>query len=279
MEISFCNADDKGYQERLNRLLKPIFLDFKFWYDLRLWDSNYESYSIMENDEIVSNICVYKTEVLLYGKRYQALSVGAVATAEAYRGKGYARRIMEHIIGKYPDMPMYLSANETVLDFYPRFGFERVVEHLPVANYRIDNDLLAHMIRFDNPKVWEYVYNRKNFSSVLDCENTASINLFHIYLAPLKECIYEIPELQTMVIAEQERDVLRIAGVFSLAEIAFSDLVKYLPFRNVSVIEFGFMPCWKDLEYEMRAVETDPLFVRGVRCDPGKVKFPDLSFT
>ena len=54
MKISFCNGNDKEYQFMLNNLLKNIFLDFQFWYDLNLWDENYESYSIIENNEIVS---------------------------------------------------------------------------------------------------------------------------------------------------------------------------------------------------------------------------------
>lgn len=279
MQISFCNSNDKHYQRLLNDLLTPIFLDFKFWYDLNLWDSNYESYSIMKNDKIISNICVYKTDILLNGKKYPALSVGAVATEEEYKGKGYSRRIMEHIINKYPDVPMYLSANETVIDFYPRFGFERIFEKLPVAQFKIHNEAEPRKLVFDDQKVWDYVYKRNNYSSKLDCLNTASINLFHIHLGYLKDCIYDIPELDTIIIAEQNEGILRIIGVFSLRDIAFENLAKYLPFKNVSKIEFGFIPYWNDLEFEMNTYETDPLFVRNVKCELGDFKFPELSVT
>lgn len=37
------------------------------------------------------------------------------------------------------------------------------------------------------------------------------------------------------------------------------------------------MPCWPDIHYTMQEYETDPLFVRGVRCDLGDFKFPELS--
>lgn len=37
-DIVFNNSNDKEYQALLNKLLKDIFLDFKFWYDLNLWD-------------------------------------------------------------------------------------------------------------------------------------------------------------------------------------------------------------------------------------------------
>ena len=125
MEISFCNSNDKKYQSMLNRLLKDIFLDFQFYYDLDLWNENYESYSIIKDGEMLSNICVLKTKLQFLGKEYSALSIGAVATKEEYRAKGLSRILLEHIIEKYKDVPMYLYANETVLDFYPKFGFKR----------------------------------------------------------------------------------------------------------------------------------------------------------
>ena len=71
MQIHFCNSNDKEYQKRLNAFIAPIFLDFQFWYDLNLWDENYESYSIMQDDEIVSNLCLYKTEIVINGKKLQ----------------------------------------------------------------------------------------------------------------------------------------------------------------------------------------------------------------
>jgi len=279
MKILFCNENDKDYQYKLNNFLSPIFLDFSFWYNLNLWDSNYESYSIMQNEEIVSNICIYKANILFKNRQYMALSVGAVATKYEHRGKGYARFIMEHIIEKYPDMPMYLSANETVTGFYPRFAFERVIEKLPVAQFKVHNDIKARKIRFDNPVIWNYIYNRINYSSELDCLNTESINLFHIYWGYLHDCIYEIPELKTLIVARQNKTVLKIISVYSLKDISFQDLANQLPFQHVSLIEFGFMPYWNDLEYEMRFYDTDPLFVRGIKCELGDFKFPELSIT
>lgn len=70
-----------------------------------------------------------------------ALSLGAVATKKEYRGKGYIRVLMEHIINKYNNIPMYLFANDSVVDFYPRFGFTRTYEKLPVYECDINNEI------------------------------------------------------------------------------------------------------------------------------------------
>ena len=263
----------------LNILLRDIFLDFQFWYDLNLWDENYESYAIVENDKIVSNICIYKTRLVFDKKQYQALSIGAVATRKEFRGKGYSRILMEHIINKYEGVPMYLSGNNSVVDFYPKFGFISTYEKLPVYKCEINNDKVPQRLRYNDQKVLEYVYNRINYSQKLDCLNTFSINIFHIYSGYLKNLIYEIPDIDTMIIAKQIDSTLKLIGVFSLKEIRFFDLLKRLPFDNINRIEFGFMPYWGDIKYTMQEYETDPLFIKNISCDLGDYKFPELSIT
>ncbi len=38
---------------------------------------------------------------------------------------------MEYIIDKYQRIPMFLSADDSVVDFYPKFGFSRAYDKLP----------------------------------------------------------------------------------------------------------------------------------------------------
>lgn len=279
MKISLCNSNDKEYQKKLNKLLNRVFLDFKFWYDLDLWDENYESYSISVGDEIVSNICIYKTQVIFEGKRQLALSVGAVATKKEYRGKGLSRKIMEHIIKKYDGVPMYLSANEDVVEFYPKFGFERAFEKSPVMDIDINNLHEAKKLKYDDEKVKDYIYSRTNYSSEMDCLNTASINLFHIHLGYLKDYIYELNDIKTMIVAYKTDETLKIKAIYSSGEVTFNELVENLPFKDVKKIEFGFLPTYENLDYYMEDNEADPWFIRNVSCDISSIKFPELSMT
>lgn len=279
MHISFCNSNDKEYQKKLNSLLAPIFLDFKFWYDLDLWDENYESYSIIENGEMLSNICLYKTEIIFEGKVCQALSMGGVATKEGHTGKGYSRILMEHILKKYNNTPIYLSANEDVIDFYPKFGFKQIYEKLPVYNTLINNNLTPVRLTYNDPKVSHYIKTRMNFSHKMDCLNTYPINMFHIHAGYLKNCIYEIFELECLVIAHCNKETLHIMGIFSAHQIDFDKLSIYLPFQNITRIEFGFMPDNLNIDYVMEEYEADPIFIKNFKCDLGNFKFPELSET
>jgi len=279
MPIVFCNSNDKTYQRGLNALLSQVFFDFSFWYDLNLWDERYESYAIVEDGRFVSNICVFKTRILWRGRPCLALSLGAVCTDPQYRGRGHARTLMEHVLGRYPDTPMYLSANEGVLDFYPRFGFRRVFEKQPALACSIDNDCRPVRLAFDDPKVTAYVRGRRIFSTIVDCANADTVTLFHIHLGPYKDCLYELADCGVLLVASQEEETLSLHGAFAPRPVAWSELVPRLPFAGVRRVEFGFAPDVLGAPFHWEEVAGDPLFVRGVDCDLGDFKFPDLCFT
>ncbi|MGB3368021.1 MAG: hypothetical protein WBA54_11060, partial [Acidaminobacteraceae bacterium] len=158
-------------------------------------------------------------------------------------------------------------------------GFERAYEKSPVINIEVDNDIHTKKLKFDDDKVKKYIYNRVNYSSQLDCLNTASINMFHIHLGYLKDHIYELEEVKTMIVAYQSDETLKIKAIYSLVEISFLDLVKSLPFKGIKKIEFGFMPTYENLNLSMEEDDADPWFVRNISCDISNIKFPELSMT
>ncbi len=280
MDFVFCNSNDKDYQKKLNRFLKEIFLDFQFWYDLDLWDHNYESYAIEEDGEIVSNVCVYKTRILFREKEYDALSVGAVATREDYRGRGYAKLLMNRVMDAYLNRPVYLFANENALGFYEKLGFKRQYEKIPVLGYEIDNlELPERKLRHDDPRVYDSVFGNRSFSRELDCINTGSVNLFHLYSGEWDGCIYQIPEIETIVVAKKEGEELLLQGVFSKKRISFSEMAQKLPFSGVKRVRLSFMPQWDDVTFRMEERPGDSLFVKNIDCDLGDFKFPELSTT
>lgn len=279
MQISFCNQNDIQYEAMLNDFLKEVFFDFQFWFDLHLWDQSYESYSVVENGRILSNICIFKTLIQFEGKPYTALSLGAVGTRDTHRGKGLSRMLMEHILRKYQDVPMYLSANESVLDFYPRFGFKRVYDMQPVVTCEVDNTALPCPLAVDDPKVRAYVYERQNYAWKLDCLNTQCIQMFHIHSGAFNGCLFELPELSAMIIASQQEEILLLHAVYSRKDVPFEALKACLSFQGVKKIVLGFTPHWTDLRYDMHPNEQEIIFARGVCRDLGKWKFPELSFT
>ena len=282
MPITMQNHNDPAYEALFNELMEQTFgFSFAPWHALGLWDEQYESYSIIEGGVMLANICVFKRELLIYGRPQLTLQLGAVATRKAHRGQGLSRRIMEHILAKYPCMPAVLSANENVTEFYPRFGFRLAVDMCPTMAYAIHNHHIAPEKRaFTDQIVRESVWNRRNYSRVFDSINAPSVRMFHL-LFDYADDIYAIPEYSAIVVANQTEDKLFIADVMSEGELAWADLAKALPFAGVRKVEFGFcpdrlgvVPDWSPLDGH-----KDPYFIRGDWEMPENARFPVMDFT
>lgn len=280
MRLLFCNRNDPAYEDKLNALLKKVFFNFRFWYDLGLWDERYESHALESEGKIVSNVCVFKSRLFIHGKEHPALSFGAVATHPEYRGRGLSRMLMERVIGRYGEMPMYLSANEEVLDFYPRFGFRQAQEKVPAISCRIDNDVAPRRMAYDAPEVFGFFKNRRGCSRIFDCRGMETVNMFHVHSGSLKDCIYTLPELGAMVIARQNGETLRLLDVVSDKSLKFEDVKPYLPFKGIRRVEFAFMPDWLEVPYTMEPCgEKIFFFGRGFPCEFYDFKFPELALT
>ena len=87
-------------------------------------------YSVVVDGAVAANVSVNRTDFVLDGEKKRFIQLGTVMTDERYRGRGMIRRLMAEVerdcAGKADGV--YLFANGTVLDFYPKFGFRRAAE-------------------------------------------------------------------------------------------------------------------------------------------------------
>lgn len=106
------------------------------WRDRSGWTRDYEVFAITDDGNIVSTIGRTRLHMVVDGKDRVGYQLGAVATLESYRRQGLARRLMEWMIDELdkPDQPIILFANNSVLDFYPRFGFRRIPQQRSFAS-------------------------------------------------------------------------------------------------------------------------------------------------
>ena len=120
-----------SYKESFNDLAKMVFgIDFQKWYEKGCWNDHYVCYSYLHNEQVIANASINKMTVVWNGKEYNAIQIGTVMTHPDYRNQGLSGKLMNHILEKYENETdfIYLFANDTVLDFYPKFGFEKVQE-------------------------------------------------------------------------------------------------------------------------------------------------------
>jgi len=282
MKITVNNKNDTAYESMFDGLIKEVFgFSFAPWFERKLWDNNYTSYSIIENGYMLSNICVFKSELLINGEKAPAIQLGAVATRSDARGKGLSRHLIEHVLSQYPDTLAYLFANASVIDFYPQFGFHQVQTYKPEISVAINNDsATAIKCGLDDTVLQKAVYNRSVYSNLVDCTNSQSIQMFHLLMLYPND-IYYLPRCKTIVIATKKDSRLFIADVIAEHSLTFDKLIAELPFSGIYTVEFGFCPDWLDVSptWKPAGMKTDPFFIKGGWKLPEKFCFPLTSTT
>ncbi|MDR0949964.1 MAG: GNAT family N-acetyltransferase [Lachnospiraceae bacterium] len=282
MQITMNNHNDKAYEKLFGEHIQDIFcFSFTPWFERKLWDEYYESYSVIENDKMIANICIFKTDMRVQGKPFYALQFGGVSVRKEERGRGLSRLLMEHILAKYQNVPMFLGANSSVTEFYQRFGFRPVQTYYPKIQAVIDNSKCDTIkLNPDDHKIKQAIQNRTMHSNILDSLNTQSIQMFHLLL-DFSDAIYYLPGHDTIVVAEQKEDKLLIADVIARKPISFGILQKELPFKAVQCVEFGFCPDWLGVtpQWEPIDMAQEPYFILGEWDLPEQFRFPIMAET
>lgn len=81
LKITMSSRNDSAYEAVLDDLIRETFgFSFMPWFEQKLWDERYESYSIINGGEMLANVCIFKTDMLVSGRKTRAHQFGAVAT-------------------------------------------------------------------------------------------------------------------------------------------------------------------------------------------------------
>ncbi len=113
-------------RESFNQLTEKTFcFNFRDWYRFGFWGEKYDPHSFLEGDRVIANISVNQMSFMTRGEQKNYIQLGTVMTDKDYRGQGLARCLMEKVLTLYQDSVdgIYLFGNDSVLDFYPKFGF------------------------------------------------------------------------------------------------------------------------------------------------------------
>lgn len=274
--ISFHNRNNKNYEEHFNKLVKKVFgFDFRHWFDLEVWDETYESYGLWSNECLVAHVAVSKMELLLNDRLCPVNQISAVATDPDYRGRGLQKILFNHIWSKYPETPFLLFANDTVLDFYPRFGFKRARDKTAVADVSINNN---HPGQCATPvECRSIVENNVYRSRIFDCANNNCIRLFHLF-GEYADKLYRLGN--TVIAAEVIGDTLKISDMFSSSHVSWSELIAVLPFKGIKRVEFGFCPDNLGIDYHWEDTSQDNyLFVKNLNGLPDDFAFSEFIRT
>ncbi|MBC2070828.1 GNAT family N-acetyltransferase [Listeria seeligeri] len=263
--------DNELYRKTFNDLAESTFdINFEEWYKHGFWNDKYVCYSYLDKNKVIANVSINKMDLIYQGNDYRALQIGTVMTHPDYRNQGLAQELINHVISKYEQDYdfFYLFANDTVLDFYPKFGFERVQESsftvdatsLKKRNYKIKK--LNPDDELDFQLISRIVSNRVPLSSILDVKNSEDLLMFYLLIA-LRDAIYYIEELDAIVLYEQEEEDLYVLDIISTKKLDIVEVLGFLANKKIETIHVSFTPEKNKYIDAAYIIETeDMLFIR-----------------
>ncbi|UDF17478.1 GNAT family N-acetyltransferase [Bacillus pumilus] len=238
-------------KESFNKLAINTFdLDFSDWYKRGYWDKKYIPYSFVHHGKVISNASVYLMTLIIDGKTYRAVQIGTVMTDQAYRHKGLATKLMEHIMDTYEhdcDL-IFLFANETVLDFYPKFGFTRYHESefsLDISKSAIhikkDMRLKQLTLEHDLPLLEQFAEKRQTGSKKLDAKHHGSLLMFYFTLV-WPDALFYIEALDTIVLMNEENETIHVFDIIFLEPQNIEEVVAHIVNETTEKVMFYFTP-------------------------------------
>ena len=299
--------DNDALRASFNRLAQATFgLTFEDWYQNGHWREHYIPYSMVKDGEVVANVSVNHMEMLVDGEQKLFLQLGTVMTAKDHRNQGLIRKIMEEIEKDYAGKVdgMHLFANDSVLDFYPKFGFRKAREYQyskvlnktngSAENRASEKELIMQKadgecgiptmqpVVMNTKDAWDTLENaiRKNtFHSRLDMVNYSELYMFYVTQF-MQENVYYDKSMDAYAIAEIEEGELLLHAVFTSRKIDLDDVIKAFG-NDIDKVILGFAPT-DTTGYDCAELQEDDttLFVKGegtVGFDERKFMFPTLS--
>jgi predicted GNAT family N-acyltransferase len=267
-----CDYKDiDQYRLSFNKLANHTFgIDFEKWYQHGFWNNTYVCYSYIDHNEVISNVSVSKLNVIIDGKEHKALQVGTVMTRPDYRGNGLSRSLMEIVLKEYEPQCdfIYLFANKTVLEFYPKFGFQRMEQcHFSTDVGLKKGNGKARKLDITNEDDREIVrklsQERIPVSQILSVKNGGAIlawYCFNVY----NENLYYLKEDDVMVIYNIEGEVLHLYDIVSRNKIELNHILEKIIDNKVKKVIFYYTPDYAGIQLHQEVCNDsdDTLFVK-----------------
>jgi hypothetical protein len=240
-------------------------------------------FALFENGRALSILNATSSTLLLGDHRIRAVQFGTVATDPQFRHRGLSRRLIQEVINQYratADL-FFLYANDSVLDFYPKLGFERVEETQFILPLKPQT---GNRLRKLDPKVpadRKLIFNR--FDRRIPLSGVCGIDDYRLLakwyaLTFFAENLWYRQDADVLLVASAEDSRILIQDVVTPNPVPgfFDDFA--WPGSAEAALQFipdqfrgNFVPT--------RAADGDTLFVHG-RLPPGHpVKIPVLAHT
>ena len=257
-------------------------MDFSTWKNAGCYDGSYIPHSFVHEGRIIANVSVTKTEMMIKGEEVKGIQIGTVMTDPLFRGQGLSRKLIEYVLEEYSYAEMfYLFANDSVLDFYPKFGFISSDEFLYSNESFVQTEIRNGKRRLTG-KNTEDIYllknllSKRNFQSkCFGVKGSVSIPLWH-FLNTYTDAFHYIAPLECVAVYSILNDELQLYDVISESSLKAVDVIPYIIEGGIKKIIYNFMPDDFD-SYAVRGSKFvyDKMFYLGRNIKlPDELKYP-----
>lgn len=252
--VSNFKNDDK-LRASFNKLTENTFgFNFEKWYTQGYWSDNYIPYSLIDkNENIVSNISINIIDFLILGEKKRYIQLGTVMTEEKYRCNGLSKALMEIVLSEWGPKSdvIYLFANDSVLDFYPKFKFKKYNEYQYSLDLNFDASNVLNLEKLDinDSKDREFIYKKicESFPQYdVSMINYPSLNMFY-FTYFMSESIYYIKEHDLLIACDFDKDTIYIHDIYCDRYIDLKIVINSIPKNNQNKVVLGFAPNDKGL--------------------------------
>lgn len=237
---------------------------------------------------MIANASVMRMNVWLENKLVPAVQIGAVGTVEDYRHRGLSRLLMEHVMERFePEVELvFLFANDSVVDFYPKLGFDRAHEVVFVATEKLPGpDYGARKLDLSRPEdhavVAELIAERDDPTRLFGASDFGHITWFYLLLG-FDQRLHYLEKEEILFILSEKEGVVHIWDAISRTPFDMAAVLpKVLPCERPKAVHYYFSPDRLQFAYDSVVEPEDSyLFVRG-HFPPGDkpFKFPFTAQT
>ena len=252
--------------------------DFREWCNKGFWADEFVPYSLVDDGKIISNVCISKMKLLIEGNETNGIQIGAVGTIPEYRNKGLSRYLMDIALDKYQNSAdlFFLFANETVTDFYPKFGFKQYNEvvyrsesDIPASNYSARKLNISD--QSDITILNSLLNRRAPLTKLFGAVDYSFITMWHVFNI-CKDDIYYLEDENIIVIYTQKNNHLDIWDVIYEDEFDITETLSKVINNKIESINFHFPPDVLNYKYDHTEKSDTLLFIRG------EFKLSDITF-
>lgn len=225
--------------------LQTFHIDFHAWWKNGFWEEKYIPYSITDGTQVAANISVNLIDMLWNGEKKRYIQLGTVMTAPEHRGKGFSRKLMETVLDDWKEKcdAVYLFANDSVLDFYPKFGFRKADEYQVSlkCSRKTGNVHKLDMSKPQDLQILFTYYQKSNPYSRFPMVDNKGLLAFYC-TGFLKENVYFLQDFDTVAVVETDGTDCICYDLFSDTKADLEKILEVLAVPETKRMILGFTP-------------------------------------